>query len=408
MTSPRVVRASAKSTRWSTPCLAAVIVLLGGLGCLAGRAFSRALARPDSPLPVARPTGTPPTTPATGQSFATVLRTAPALGPDPASAESWQEAWERLRAGDSSPSRDRQLAGLIENLARTDPQKALALAAQEGNWRLRDELRDAALRGWASVDPQAAGNSALLIRVEDRRRAVAAVLDGAASRPDLAVPLALRLCAADPDLAGDHGHSAVAALANAGDFEAAVRFATEVGAEEFPFLLKSAFYQWSRHQPGPALAAAEAIADPVLRHQAMGQAFFGWSQADAQGLAAHALKLPVGDLRAQALAEALPRWIERDPVAATEWMQSHDSGADFDPGAGALAQHPTLLAGQPAKAMEWAGTLSDPRQRADTLRAVFRQWAAKDDSAARRYAEQLPDPRDRALLDDELRDSLPR
>src|SRR5690606_13855618 len=100
----------------------------------------------------------------------------------------------------------------LEELARTDPQRALAFAQNQADWRLREILRDASLRGWASVAPDAAGDWALGVRLEDRRAVVGAVLQGASVDPDGTVQLALRLCAADPEPAGDYGHAAIAAL----------------------------------------------------------------------------------------------------------------------------------------------------------------------------------------------------
>ena len=389
---------------WSTPALAVVCLVLGVAGWMVGSLHQRAV-------------GTNPSSASSALSSASVsppsaLYTKPVdKAPEPdnaADATAWQSRWQQLLGQASSPARDRALVALLEQLAKTDPQRALALAAAESNWRLRDELRDASLRGWASTDAKSAGDHALTLRIDNRRRAVAAVLEGAASAsPDSAVRTALRLCAADPDPAGDYGHATIAALVKNGAFTDAVRFGQELGTEKFPFILKSAYYEWALHQPDAALASVESIRDPVTRSQAASEVYFGWARADAKGLATYALTLPAGDARTRALAEALPQWVEKDPVTAIAWINENDTGGDFDDGAAAVANTQALITRQPAKAMEWAASVNDPKKREQTLRTVFRQWAQKDPVAARRFIDTTPDSPDRNILTSELNDAAP-
>ncbi len=378
MTSPRV-----RSPRWSSAKVAAsslVAALVGaGLGGLTstsrllpradGAASSRVAASPRIDL------------------LSPSASAAPIHPVAPLETAAWTDRWDATLALASTPSRTRALSALLEELARTSPAEALALAASPADWRLRDLLRDAALRGWAATAPDAAGDWALAARAEDRRALVGAVLQGAAENPSVAVDLALRLCAADPEPAGDYGHAAIAALVEAGAFAEAARFGAEVGPEKFPFLLKSAYFEWARHDPASALAAAAKIENPVLAGQARSQAITGWSWADAAGLAKHALKLPPGPERSQALAEALPLWLERYPDAAATWIQKNDSGPEFDAGLAALANQRSLLHASPAAALALATDITDPAKRGETLRSVFGQWAVRDPKAARAYLD---------------------
>lgn len=383
--------------RWSTLTLAAVCFLLATLGYVLGRnASSLAQVKPSS---ISEPSATS----ARSKSGVEGKVGAGENGESPLWSERWQSSWKR----GSSPARTRELTALIEELAKTDAQRALALAREGADWRLRDLLRNAALRGWASVAPQLAGDWALQLRLEDRRSAMEAVLQGAAKNPPAAVELALRVCQADPEPAGDYGHYTIAALVEAGAFREAVRFGGEVGVERFPFLVKSAYFQWGRNQPDQAYQALQTIADPVLRSKVQAEVISAWAWADAQGLAAHALSLPAGDARSEALAEALPRWVEKDPVAAAEWINRFDVGKDFDPGIAAMANMQTLITRQPATALGLAGNISDGATRAHTLRAVFRQWATNDLAAARQYIASTTNPADRELLTNELKDMSP-
>ncbi|MFT3868008.1 MAG: hypothetical protein QM715_05870 [Nibricoccus sp.] len=315
--------------------------------------------------------------------------------------------WTQLCAQANTPQRDRQLAALIEELARTDHSRAFSLVDAESNWRLREELRDAALRGWASADPDAAGDWALQTRTEDRVQAVSAVLAGAAAHPESAVKLALRLCAADPESAGDFGHAAVAALSENGNFESAARFGQSAGMEKYPFLLRSAFFQWARNQPNSALAAAQRIENPTTREQVVAETLAGWAWADAKALAEYARTLPASAIREKAFAEALPQWVERDPDAATAWINKQDAGPEFDAGIETVANLQSIITAHPDTAMALAGSISDPARRSHALRAVFRQWATNNPDAARAYVNKAGGTADYALLMDELKDMSP-
>ncbi|MFT3868013.1 MAG: hypothetical protein QM715_05895 [Nibricoccus sp.] len=381
--------------RWSSRTLIAVVAFSAIAGILVGLKTA-----PASP---SRPTRAQAARPA-GSAVASLDQTTENLQ---TTGGSWNERWRNILSGTPTPARTRDLAALIEELAKTDPKRALELAAAETNWRLRDLLRNAALRGWASVEPIAAANHALTIRPEERRSAVEAVMQGAAANPPEAVKTALHLCKSDTEAAGDYGHYTIAALVDVGAFNEAVQFGNQIGTDKYPFLLKSAFFQWSRNQPQEALAAVDSIKDPLLKAQAYGEAISGWAWADGKSVAEYALTLPSGSSRNDVLTEALPRWVEKDPVAATEWINKHDSGPEFDAGIEAVANLQSLIQTRPANALELAGNISDPGRRSHAMRAIFRQWATTDVTAAKRYVDSTANATDRALLADELKDMSP-
>ncbi len=399
MTSPRVLAPRWSSARVARLSLAAAL-LGGGLAWLTSPArrsprATAALAL-STPAAASRELASPPPS----------APSAPTESAAPSPPAAWSDRWDSTLSLASTPARTRALAALLEELARTDPARALELARTQADWRLRDILRDASLRGWAATAPDAAGDWALTARIEDRRAVVGAVLQGAAENPPAAVDLALRLCASDPEPAGDYGHAAIAALVDAGAFAEAARFGTEVGPEKFPFLLKSAYFEWARHDPASALAAAAQIEDPRLAAQARSQAITGWSWADAAGLAKHALTLPPGAERSQALAESLPLWLERHPDQAAAWIQQNDTGPEFDAGLAALANQQSFLTSRPSAALALAADITDPAKRAETLRSVFGQWAARDPRAARAYLDTAASS-DRAALAAILADMHP-
>lgn len=385
--------ASPAPAGWSAPasiCFALAAALLGF-------ALSRALAtRPQAPAPVATATTSP--------VAKTIVSGAASVGSD------FDARWRELAGQPDSAARARARQALLEELARTDPKRALALAEAEANWLARDGLREAALRGWASVEPDAAADWAMEQPVlGERMKCVSAVLAGATAQPAEALRVGLRLCAADPEPAGFYGHMLINALVErAGDFDAAMRFATSATmVDRQSFLLDSAFYQWARHDPDRAFAQLSSIADPAIRESALKGLIAGRSDFDPQNFADFATKLPAGADRTQSLAISLQRWADKDPQAALQWINRADPDPDFDPGIAALAQSPTLIAAQPEIALELTDSICDTTKRILAKSRVFFEWALRDPVAARRYAESVEHPDTRATLLQDL-ESLPR
>ena len=344
------------------------------------------------------------------QSAALSLSSAkPAIRSTPSTASAWDDRWHSLSSQPNTAALTREREALLETLARTDPKRALALTASEGNWLTRDQLRDAALRGWASIEPDAAADWAMQQTVlGERMKCVAAVLQGATAQPDAALRVGIRLCSTDPEPAGFYGHMLINALVErTGNFDAAMRFATSATmVDRQSFLLDSAFYQWAQHDPDRAYAQLASLTDPAIRASALKGLIEGRSDFDPRHFADFAQKLPAGADRTQALAISLQRWAGKDPVAALQWIDRGDPDPDFDPGIAALAVSDTLIASRPEVAMELTDNICDTTKRILTKSRVFFEWALRDPIAARRYAEAIKHPETRETLLQDLQ-SLP-
>ena len=320
-------------------------------------------------------------------------------------AQTWETRWNDLAALPNSPERMRAREALLEELARTDPKRALALALAEGNWIVRDYLRSAALRGWGAVVPDEAGEWAISQKLDgDRMMCVIAVLTGAAEHPDDAVRVGLKLCAADATQAGDYGHMLINALIEkTGSFEAAARFAVEAKTvDRQSFLLDSAFYQWAQYEPARAREEFSKISDPKVRDAALKGVIEGWADSDPQQLADFGQALPVGEDRSRVLAVALPEWVKKDPDGALRWINQLEPHPDFDKGIAALALLPSLLTTQPQTSMDLVEDICDPARRVLTLDNVFFRWAQHDFDAAKKYAEATQNPEYRERMFDAL------
>ena len=382
------------SFAWSTPAAACFTLAAALLGFATARAFLALRAAPSSTVAASVPALAKPSSP---------RATATSAG------SAWDIRWRELATGPDSAARARARQALLEELALTDPQRALALADAEGNWLARDALREAALRGWASIAPDDAADWAMQQTVlGERMKCVSAVLAGAVAQPAEALRVGLRLCAADPEPAGTYGHMLINALVErAGDFETAMRFATSATmVDRQSFLLDSAFYQWAQHDPDRAFAQLASIADPAIRESALKGLVEGRSDFDPQRFADFAQKLPAGADRTQALSISLQRWAGKDPEAALQWINRADPDPDFDPGLAALATSSTLIAARPELALELTDSICDTTKRTLVKSRVFFEWALRDPAAARRYAESVEHPETRATLLQDLK-SIP-
>ncbi len=282
---------------------------------------------------------------------------------------------------------EQELAASIEKIAAHDHARALAMAATEANWRRRTLLRNAALRGWASVALADAAQFAVTLTESERPDAVAAVFLGAKNQPDAAAKVATSLCAQDPARADNYGRALIEALSEAGAFETLVRFSTADTSGHGADWLSATFYQWAERQPAEARRSVESLTDPEARRLAFQGLMLGWAVADPSELANYAVTLPPGENRSLALRQALGQWFYRDPESVASWVIRFDPGPDFDLSAAAVALSPKLAAQQPKVALGWAQSVVEPALRESTLTALARLWGEQPERARLLIAE---------------------
>lgn len=314
----------------------------------------------------------------------------------------WERRWQKLAAEPSSTANENSRALLLRDLAVRDPETALRIAQAEPTWRRRGILIRGALRGWAAVAPEAAVRWVQdHLRVGERRAAIEETIAGAINQPKEAVRVIAALCREDPLLASDHATALIAALNNAGDFEAGAEFAAAAPPEYRAHTLSTAFYAWAQHNPTQALAAANRFPDAVDRDRALQSLVSGWAMSDPATLLDYASNLPAGEIRAAALHEGLQQSVTHDPLAAAKWMsQFAGESSELDSGAAAVASIGGLVAQNPNVAIAWARSITDPAKRSEILTELVREWAMRDAPAARQFIEQSKDfqPGDRTSL----------
>jgi hypothetical protein len=366
--------------RWSTMSLIGASLVVGGLGYYFG-GQQRVLEKKTTVTPVpevARELVTREivTTPISTES----ILPAPQL-------EKLEERWRVYLGEPRTPAVDGELADCLGKMAALDPKRAMTLALEQSDFKLREKLRDAVLRGWARVSPDDAAAWALGLALEDQRAALVAVLGGAAVRPEEAVRIGRMLSDGHPELAGEYGQLLIDALTETGAYREAVRFAYGDKTENQPAWLNATFFHWASHQPEAALQALGKISNPSARNIAFQGMIAGWAANNPVALAEYAMRLSPGTDRAQVLNQTLPEWVSRDPLGASEWMiRRFTPSPEMDVGVAAVATLPHLIADRPEIAVGWAENIAEPQLRIETFRQIAREWALRDAEGVRRFA----------------------
>jgi hypothetical protein len=310
--------------------------------------------------------------------------------------ENSEARWAELSAQPGTPAGENELAGLIEQMARLDPQRAISLAAAQTNLRLRAALLRAALKGWGATNPEAAAEWAQSETVMDRAQALNALLQGAVEDPGKAASLTAALIQKDSSRALEYGSDLISALSESGQFDRAANFAAS-GAEHCrDDWMLAAYSRWAEFQPQAAVASAMQLADPGVRATALNAITVGWSPTDPKGMVEYAQNYLPPEQQSSALSGAIGFWADSDPAAAAVWINQNDLGAASDTGVAEIALSPRL-AQKPELAVGWAESISNPQLRLDTLAAVIEKWTAIDFSSAEHYVENSPSlaPEDR-------------
>jgi hypothetical protein len=303
----------------------------------------------------------------------------------------WDEQeWGKLRSKPGTVARNNALAKMLEKLAATNPKRAMELAQAEGNLKFRADLEQATLRGWAKTAPADASKWALALPSQsDRSTAISTVLTSAvAANPDEAVRVTKLIMQQEPGGDVGYGSSLIDALCNAGNFEAAAKFAADGDPAARSGWLGEAYSKWAELQPEQAAAAANAITDPDIRNQALHGIVGGWIQADPVALTQFLSQLPPGGDRRSMLGQALENWVRLDPMAAANWINNSDLGPDLDEGVKAVANMDLFMGDiKPDVAVNWAESIQDETVRSEALVNLLRNWAFIDLSAAKTYFE---------------------
>lgn len=221
------------------------------------------------------------------------------------------------------------------------------------------------------------------------------------STPELALAIGRQLLAADPVDEKGRVATLLLALCNAGHFQSAFAFTSEVQADQHPDWLKLVFTRWAQNQPSDAVKSLDTITDPQQHSAALRALADGWNFGSPSGLAAYAYALPPGEDRDYALGAALDNWSLQDPAALATWLNTLPHGVEFDVGAAMMIAKSDGANRTPELAMQWVENINDPALKQDSLLHVLDEWNQTDSAAARQFvatASWLDDSQRRKIL----------
>jgi hypothetical protein len=303
----------------------------------------------------------------------------------------WTRRWAESNSIADDPSRKQERDALIEELAVTDPLRALKLAQDETNAESRLTLLQAAMRGWGAADPKAALAWADSQNLMDPGQARASVFHGAARDPENALRLAEQLSFQYPDRAGDYGNYLVAGLTRAGEFALATQFAAQSPWGIRADRLGAAYGAWAATDPQAALQNAGQLTDPEMFGTAFNIVVSTWANKDPQAVAHYSLGMTDEHQRSVVLSVALPVWVATDAHAAATWLSGLPSSPELDTGIACVALQ-LAAQRQPELALQWAETVVNPQLRVRALASVLNKWAVSNPLAALHYVEDASSP----------------
>ncbi len=223
---------------------------------------------------------------------------------------------------------------IVGRMLQTDPDKAMAMATQMGSGEQRGKMVNEVFRMWANNDPQAAG---IWAKAHESADLYAAYFQANKDiKPD------------DPISPADL-RNRFSSL-EAGETSAKANLARYLASDLAKTNPQQAL-QWAATLSGQDKAAAESA--------------------------------------------AASRWIDKDPVAASEWVASQPEGPIRDGLASSLAIK--IAADDPEAALRWAGTIGEGAERLRAQRGILKN-ARKDSPAILQFLQSLP-PEARADLE---------
>jgi hypothetical protein len=278
--------------------------------------------------------------------------------------------------------------GLLMALAaigRTDPDRALALAAELAKTREERAIYSALFAQLAAADPVgAAARLSLVPAGEGRGNALRALADGWA-HADLPAALAWAQKLNPTDRAPAM-ETVITTLVATDPLRAVDLAQQNLSGAAFERTLLSALQALARTDPKSAAALVSTLAPGEARTQASYFVARALATESPSGAMAWAQTLPVGEVRARVLNNILDIWAAKDPVAAGQEVVKMAGGAEQEMTAAHLA---TLLAANPPSAIAWAQSLANEAARSAAVVNLASAWAQRDPSAAARWAGSL-------------------
>jgi hypothetical protein len=304
-----------------------------------------------------------------------------------------------LEKGKNGGDTGQQMGLLLEAWGKIDGAAALmAVGEMDGDGRRRGFASIAAMKGWASTDPEAA--KAHLEGLEngfEKSMLVQGMVSGLASTDPSAATAYVLAIDAEQRASGEEGgrddrwrgfavDRQMEAIANA-QMQRGMKEAT-AWAESLPDgSIKSAAFDrvaegFARNSPEEAAEWVKAHADQDYAERAVREISEELARKDPASAVNWAEELPEAS-QAGAMRTAIEQWTREDPTAAGEYLTSMSVSPARDAAVSSFAR--TFDREDPALAAEWAGSINDEETRSDTMESVARSWMRSNSEEAKEW-----------------------
>jgi len=322
------------------------------------------------------------------------------------------EALKALQALPAGIQRDTLLTAVVGAWSRSDPKGFLAVASTITSPASREVGILAALNTWATTDPQAAldwlkNNPGSASNAALQERYAEVIAGYAASDPQGAFNAVNALPAntrQDAQLKNQAMQGLITGMANAGRFADAITLFNQIpDATTRNNAYTALLGQWASASPTDAATWVATLTDPQQRIAYNAQIATAWAQSDPAAAAAWAVQIDAvnmdpnnpnaiqqtngfgrrGQNTTNLLADAIRTWSAYDLDGPATYLNALPASPDKDQAVYTFVQNASSQ--DPAGAMSWVDTITNPQLRTQAERQVAMQWAGSDPAALSAY-----------------------
>lgn len=297
--------------------------------------------------------------------------------------------------------RNKALFRLMKQWAAADGEAALAAAGSIAEPKLRSELRETALRSWASANPETAWKFATENKNGDLPENRMDLVFAGLGRSDPAKVLAFYDSHSKEMLA--HGGQAAYVmdeLYERGHHDALVGWAERMPEGKLRDLCANRIIdRWARYDPLAAKTWMEKHPGPKENLvPARVELAESWARVDPAAALQWVNALPKDERDPEYLSRIYGRWIQYDRNAAANYLASQPASPALDRPIERYTYE--VMRQNPADTMPWAESISDGKRRWEAISRVAEVWRRRDPAGLERYvsASNLTEEQRQKLL----------
>lgn len=306
--------------------------------------------------------------------------------PSGASDVKFPDMLAEIQAMPPGVKRNTALFKLMRHWAAADGPGALAAAATITEPKLRSELRETALRSWASASPAAAWQAASENKNGDLPDSRMELVFAGFGRSDPAKVLAFFDTHGKEMLAhGDRAALVMDELYERGHHDALVGWADKMPPGKLRDLCANRILdRWARYDPLAAKSWMEQ--NPGAKENlvpARVELAESWARVNPAAALQWANSLPENQRDSEYYSRIYGRWIQYDRNAAANYLASQPLSPALDRPIERYTYE--VMRQNPADTMPWAESISDGKRRWEAISRVAEVWRRRDPAALANY-----------------------